>query len=372
MRLESADLYTVAMPLVTPFEASGHRTTVRETLLVALHAGGATGWGEVVADPRPWYTGETLIGATHILRDHLLPSVLGQDVPDLATFLHLTGWVRGNPMARAGLELAWWDLLGQQAGQSLRALLGGVRDRVAVGVSVGIQPDLDALVATVGAYRAQGYGRVKIKVKPGWLADPIRALRAAFGPDLPLQVDANSAFTLADAPLLAAIDDAGLLLIEQPLADDDLVDHAALQAQLQTPICLDESIDSYATAAAALALGACRVINIKPGRVGGLSVARAIHDLCQAQGVPVWCGGMLETGIGRAANLALASLPGFTLPGDISASRRYYHADLITQAFELNAADSTIAVPTGPGLGITVDTAELARVTLRRETIRLS
>jgi O-succinylbenzoate synthase len=206
----------------------------------------------------------------------------------------------------------------------------------------------------------------------GLLGEPVAALRAAFGPDLPLQVDANSAFTMADADAFRAIDDAGLLLIEQPLADDDLVDHAALQARLRTPICLDESIQSYAAAAAALALDACRVINIKPGRVGGLSVARAIHDLCRARGVPVWCGGMLETGIGRAANLALASLPGFTLPGDISASARYFHADLITEPFVLNAADSTMTVPTGPGLGVQIDEAVLARVTRSREVVSLA
>jgi O-succinylbenzoate synthase len=324
-----------------------------------------------VADPAPWYTGETLDGAYRLLRVHLLPSVLGRDVPDLATFQALTGWVKGNQMARAGLEMAWWDLQGQATGQSLRTLLGGVRDRVPVGVSVGIQPSLDALVAAVGAYRAAGYERIKIKVKRGWLVEPVAALRAAFGPDLLLQIDANSAFTLADADAFLPLDDAGLLLIEQPLADDDLVDHAALQARLRTPICLDESIQSYAAAAAALALHACRVINIKPGRVGGLSVARAIHDLCAAQGVPVWCGGMLETGIGRAANLALAGLPGFTLPGDISASARYFHADIVTEPFALNAADSTMTVPTSPGLGVQVDPAELARVTRSREAVSL-
>jgi O-succinylbenzoate synthase len=370
MRLEQAELIIVDMPLVSPFETSHSRQVVREALLVVLHCEGLTGWGEVVADPAPWYTGETLDGAARLLRDHLLPSVLDQAVPDLATFQRLTGWVKGNPMAKAGLEMAWWDLHGQATSQSLQAMLGGVRDRVPVGVSVGIQPDLDALVATVGAYREQGYGRIKIKVKRGLLIEPVAALRAAFGPDLPLQVDANSAFTLADADAFLAIDDAGLLLIEQPLADDDLVDHAALQARLQTPLCLDESIQSYAAAAAALALAACRVINIKPGRVGGLSVARAIHDLCRARGVPVWCGGMLETGIGRAANLALASLPGFTLPGDISASARYFHADLITEPFVLNTADSTMTVPTAPGLGITVDAAQLARVTRSRETVK--
>ena len=369
MRLERATLYVIAMPLVTPFETSRAREEVREAGLVCLQAGGLTGWGEVVADPRPWYNPETLQGAQYVLRDHLLPSLLGQDVPDIATFRARIAWVKGNGMAKAALEMAWWDLYGQATGRSLRALLGGERDRVPVGVAVGIQPSLETLLETVAGYRAQGYARVKIKVKPGRLQEPVRALRAAFGSTLPLQVDANSAFTLADAPLFQELDDAGLLLIEQPLADDDLVEHAALQAQVRTPICLDESIGSLAAAQVALALGSCRVINIKPGRVGGLSVARAIHDLCRARDVPVWCGGMLETGIGRAANLALASLPGFTLPGDISASARYYHADLITAPFVLNAEDSTITVPPGPGLGVQVDPAVLASVTRRQETI---
>lgn len=369
MRIERAELFHIAMPLVTPFETSGSRTELREALLVSLSAGGVTGWGEVVADTSPWYSAETLVGAAHLLRDFLIPSILGGVVPDLPTFRRLTGWVRGNQMARAGLEMAWWDLLGQQRGESLRAMLGGERERVAVGVSVGIQPSLAALEQTVATYRAEGYGRIKIKVKPGWLAEPVRALRAAFGPDLRMQVDANSAFTLTDAPALAALDDEGLLLIEQPLADDDLVHHAALQAQLQTPICLDESIHSLAAAEAALALRACRVINIKPGRVGGLSVAREIHDLCLAAAMPVWCGGMLETGIGRASNLAIASLPGFTLPGDISATHRYYHEDIIDEIFDLNAGESTISVPTGPGLGVRVNPHRLARVTRHREAV---
>lgn len=369
LMLERAELRIVALPLVTPFETSNSRTEVREALIISLTSAGVTGWGEVVADPVPWYSGETLVGARAVVRDHLLPSLLGHNVPDLATFQRLTAWVKGNQMARAGLEMAWWDLLGQHTGQSLRTMLGGVRERVPVGVSVGIHPSLDALVQAVADYREQGYDRIKIKVKPGWLEAPLQALRAAFGPHMPLQVDANSAFTPADTPLLAAIDTFGLLLIEQPLADDDLVNHAALQAQIQTPVCLDESIDSLAAAEAALALRACRVINIKPGRVGGLSRAQAIHTLCQANAIPVWCGGMLETGIGRASNLAIASLPGFTLPGDISASRRYYHEDIIAEPFELNREDSTMTVPDGPGLGVRVHVPRLARATLHRETI---
>jgi o-succinylbenzoate synthase len=276
--------------------------------------------------------------------------------------------VRGHPMAKAGLELALWDLQGKREGRSLRDLLGGERQRVDVGVSVGIQASPDALVRTVDGYLAQGYRRIKIKIKPGRdVADAVAVRRAH--PAIRLQVDANSAYTLDSAPALRPLDDLGLLLIEQPLAEDDLWDHRVLQAQFRTPICLDESILSVRHARHALEMGACRVINIKPGRVGGLSEAVAIHDLCLARDVPVWCGGMLETGIGRAGNLALASLPGFTLPGDISATDRYYAQDITLDRFTLNA-DSTIDVPTGPGLGVTVDETALARFTLSRLELR--
>lgn len=369
MKLERAEIRQIAMPLVSPFETSGNREVIREALLVTLYGEGLAGWGEVVAESRPWYSSETIVTTGHALRDFLLPAVLGQTIEDIEGLRGRIGWVKGHQMAKAGLEMAWWDLHGKATGQSLRAMLGGLRERVQVGVSVGIQPTAAALVEAVSAYREEGYGRIKIKVKPGWLHEPVAALRVAFGQGLPLMVDANNAFTLDDADDLRALDQYGLLMIEQPLAHDDLARHARLQAMLRTPICLDESIESVADCEAALALRAGRIVNIKPGRVGGLSQGRAIHDLCAAAGVPVWCGGMLETGIGRASNLAIASLPNYTLPGDISASRRYYAEDLIAEPFELNREDSTMTAPDGPGLGVEVVAERVDEVTRHREAV---
>jgi O-succinylbenzoate synthase len=271
-------------------------------------------------------------------------------------------------MAKAGLEMALWDLRGNAQGRSLRQLLGGMRSRVDVGVSVGIQDSPEALVKTVEGYITQGYRRIKLKIKPGRDVAETQAVRRAF-PEMRLQVDANSAYTLENAAALQPLDVLSLLLIEQPLYEDDLWDHSRLQAQFNTPICLDESITSPRHARQALEMDACRVINIKAGRVGGLSQAVAIHDLCLERGVPVWCGGMLETGVGRASNLALACLPGFVLPGDISASERYYTQDITHERFTLNA-DSTIDVPSAPGLGVTVDQEALERFTLRSEVFK--
>jgi O-succinylbenzoate synthase len=267
-------------------------------------------------------------------------------------------------MAKAGLEAALWDLEAQRRRQPLAKTLGGTREAIAVGVSQGIEPTVDELLDRVGGYLDQGYRRIKIKIKPGWDLEPVRRVRERFGQIL-LQVDANSAYELRDAPVFKALDAFGLLLVEQPLPEDDLVDHAALQAQLTTPICLDESIVHERAARAALQLGACRIINIKQARIGGLSAAVAIHDLCQARGVPVWCGGMLETGIGRAANMALCSLPNFTLPADLSASDRYFEEDLIDPPVRLNA-DGTITVPTGIGLGVHIVMERVERRTVRR------
>lgn len=370
LRLRRITLYHLRMPLVTPFETSFGRITHRECLLVEVQdADGVVGWGEVVAEREPGYAYETTGTAWHILGEFLIPLVLGaplEAADPAADFQARVAPVRGHPMAKAGLEMALWDLRGRREGRSLRELLGGVRDRVPVGVSVGLQPSPEALVETVAAYVAQGYRRVKIKIKPGRDVADATAVRCAF-PTLPLQVDANSAYTLETAQALLPLDDLNLLLIEQPLADDDLWDHSRLQQRLRTPLCLDESIRSLRHARQALEMGACRVINIKQGRVGGLHQARAIHDLAQAQGVPVWCGGMLETGVGRAANLALAALPSFTLPGDISATERYYAEDITEERFTLNP-DGTIDVPTGPGLGVTVNRTALARYTVAART----
>jgi len=363
MRIESVDLHHIRMRLKAPFETSFGVEHDRDAVIVRLRAEGIEGWGECVAGAFPGYSYETVGTAWHVLEEFFVPAILGQDVKDVDDFRGRLAAFRGHPLARAGLELALWDLLGLARGASLATLLGGERRAVPVGVSVGIQTDVRTLLEVVERYLADGYRRVKLKIKPGRDLDEVRAVHAAH-PKLALQVDANSAYALEQKTIFQAMDPLGLLLIEQPLAEDDLLDHAALQAVLRTPICLDESILSQRHARQALDSHACRVINIKPARLGGLAEAVAVHDLCWARGAPVWCGGMLETGIGRASNLALASLPGFTLPGDISASDRYYAEDIASPPFTLNS-DSTIDVPDSPGLGIAVDPRALARVTLR-------
>jgi O-succinylbenzoate synthase len=367
MKIEKITLYHLNMRLRTPFETSFGRTVDRECILIEVHSEGLLGYGECVAEREPGYSYETSGTAWHILRDFIVPAVLGRAVAGPADFQDLVAPVRGHPLAKAGFEMALWDLLGKRSGQSLRQLLGGRRPQVEVGVSIGIQASPAALVETVAGYLAQGYGRIKIKIKPGRDLAETLAVRQAF-PDLRLQVDANSAYTLETAAALRPLDALNLLLIEQPLAEDDLWDHRQLQAGFATPICLDESILSARHARQALEMQACRIINIKAGRVGGLSQAVAIHDLCLARGVAVWCGGMLETGVGRASNLALATLPGFSLPGDISASDRYYHEDITHERFSLNS-DSTISVPESPGLGVTINAAALARATVEKYSV---
>jgi len=362
MKIHSIHLYHLRMPLVSPFETSFGREIDRECILIALHAEGLTGYGECVASRDPGYNYETTGTAWHILRDFIAPLLLGQDVKDAADFQRRVEGIRGHLLAKAGVEMALWDLLGKRDGLSLKTMLGGVRDKVEVGVSIGIQESASALVRSVQGYIEQGYNRIKIKIKPGRDVADTSAVRKAF-PRIRLQVDANSAYSLESARALEPLDDLDLLLIEQPLFEDDIWDHRKLQARFKTPICLDESIVSPRHARYALEMEACRIINIKPGRVGGLSQGVAIHDLCQAQGIAVWCGGMLETGVGRASNLAIASLPGFVLPGDISASDRYYQRDITHERFTLNP-DSTITVPTAPGLGVTIDEQALAQFTL--------
>ncbi|NOY98879.1 MAG: o-succinylbenzoate synthase [Chloroflexi bacterium] len=370
MKITSLTLTHLRMPLVSHFETSFGRIYDRDSILVTIRSEGLTGYGECVADRDPGYAYETSGTAWHILKDFIAPAILGQDVADPADFRRRVHHIKGHPMAKAGVEMALWDLLGKRQGKSLRELLGGQRHKVDVGVSIGLQESPETLVGTVGEYLAQGYGRIKLKIKPGRDVGDVSAVRRAF-PDLKLQVDANSAYTLATAAALQPLDDLNLLLIEQPLAEDDLWDHHTLQKQFRTPLCLDESIISARHTRQALEMDACRIINIKAGRVGGLSEAVAIHDLCRERGVPVWCGGMLETGVGRASNLALASLPGFALPGDISASDRYYEQDITNERFTLNP-DSTIDVPTAPGLGVTIDAAAvehfaLAEIVLKPE-----
>jgi o-succinylbenzoate synthase len=328
---------------VSPFRTSFGTETEKSVVLVrALPAGdGPEGWGECTALSEPTYSAEYAEGAHHVLEHHLLPRVVaGRSMDEVV----------GHPMAKAAVEMALLDASLRAAGTSLAASLGGVRDAVDSGVSVGIQPSIKDLVAVVEGYLAEGYVRIKCKIEPGWDVSPMRAVRTAVGPEVRLQVDANAAYSLDDADHLAALDDLDLLLIEQPLPEHDLAGHATLARRLRTPVCLDESITSVEDCRAALDLGACSIVNIKAGRVGGLASAVRIHDLCLERGVPVWCGGMLETGLGRAANVALASLPGFTLPGDVSASRRWFEEDL-TEPFELTASGQ-LRVPVGPGLGV--------------------
>jgi O-succinylbenzoate synthase len=366
-RVDRAEVRLVSMGLRSPFETSFGIEHDRHALIVRLLGEGAEGWGECVAGRSPGYSYETTGTARLLLDELLLPRLFSAPVRDAADFRERVANVRGHPLARASVELAIWDAIGRATNTSLSRLLGGSRPRVPVGVSVGLQTTPERLVEVVRDYREAGYRRVKIKIKPGRDRTEVDAVRRAF-PDLPLQVDANSAYQLEDRSAIEGLDGFGLLMIEQPLAEDDLVDHGRLQAGLQTPICLDESILSARHARQALDLDAARVINIKPARVGGLLEAVAIHDLCFERNIPVWCGGMLETGIGRAANLALASLPGFVLPGDISASRRYYAEDLAQPLFDLNP-DSTIDVPQGPGLGVEVDWPALDRATLRMDVV---
>ena len=367
MRIEQIELYHIRMPLVHPFETSFGREDEAQRILVAVRSEGLTGWGETATSVGPWYEYETVETCWHVLRDFLGPRVLGREVDSAADAAYLMAPIRGHNMAKMGLEAAVWDLLGQAQGRSVAEMLGGTRPRVRVGVSIGVQDSVAALLDRIGSFWAQGYSRIKIKIKPGWDVDIVRQVRERFA-GAPLMVDANSAYTLEDTDHLVGLDEYDLLMIEQPLAYDDLVDHAILQQQLKTPICLDESIATLAAARAALALDSGRIINIKPGRVGGLTVARAIHALCHEQGIPVWCGGMLETGIGRAHNVALASLPGFTMPGDISGSARYFHEDLVEPAFVVNA-DGTMSVPTDPGIGVEVVRERVDAAAVRKELL---
>ncbi len=349
MKVSGVELRRLAMPLVAPFESSAGMQTERDVLVVRVVTPDGEGWGECVAMNGPTYSAEYTAGAADVMRRFFLPAVASASDVTAATLAVILAPFKGHPMAKAALEMAVLDAELRLTGQSFADHLGAVRTAVPAGVSVGVMPSVDRLVETVARYVDAGYGRVKLKVKPGWDVEPVRAVRERFGDQLPLQVDANGAYTLADAAHLAGLDAFELLLVEQPLADDDLRGHAALARQLRTPVCLDESITSARSAADAIALGACSVVNIKAGRVGGYLEARRVHDVCAAHGVPVWCGGMLETGLGRAANLALAALPNFTLPGDISASDRYFATDL-TPPFVLR--DGHLPVPAGPGLGV--------------------
>ncbi|RUL81277.1 o-succinylbenzoate synthase [Tautonia sociabilis] len=349
MRLRRIDLKLVRLPLVRPFRTSSSVKDHLAHIVLRVEADdGLVGWGECASPSDPYYCPETTETCWHILRDFLGPLVLGKDwetIDELTSFYRL---VKGNTFAKAGLEMACCDLLARSQGVSLSSFLGGVRPRIASGVSLGIEDDTASLLDTIERHLSAGYKRIKLKIGPGRDVEVVREVRRVY-PDLLLQVDANSAYTLRDIDLLRRLDEFDLLLIEQPLAHDDIIDHATLQAALRTPVCLDESIHSADDARKALDLGACRVINIKVSRVGGLMEARRIHDVCFNRGVPVWCGGMHEFGIGRAANVAVCSLPGFLLPGDVSGSDKYYLQDLVDPP--VLARDGYVPVPSSPGLG---------------------
>jgi O-succinylbenzoate synthase len=365
--VELIELREVALPLVRPFRTSFGEEREKRAILIRVDGGGVQGWGECVAAEQPRYSEEWLEGAWAVLRDHLGPAALsGGDLSDPGALTERLGWVRGHRMARAALEAAVLDRWLRWSGRSLREHLGGVRDRVPCGVSVGIAPSIEALIKEVGAYVSAGYRRVKLKIEPGWDLEVVRAARKEY-PHVPLSVDANGAYASTDAPLFEALDELGLVMIEQPLGHEDLLDHARLQSRLRTAICLDESIRSAHDAAAAIEVEACGVINIKPGRVGGVTEAKRVHDVALEAGIPVWIGGMLETGVGRAVNLALASLPGVTMPGDTSASDRYFTEDL-TDPFVLDP-EGTMAVPEGPGIGVEPLTDRLEACTVRMEAI---
>ena len=379
MKVTGAELRTIRMPLVSPFETSFGVEEDRVAVLVRVigTAGGdrrpveVQGWGECVAMEAPLYSSEYAEAAAAVLRRYLIPRLLaasnaGADVTAETVDALLEPFI-GHRMAKAALEMAVLDAQLRGTGQSLASYLGATRTSVPSGVSVGIQPSVAALLDVVGEYLAQGYVRIKLKIKPGFDVAPVEAVRERFGELIPLQVDANAAYTLADARVLRRLDAFDLLLIEQPLPEDDLRQHALLARQVRTPICLDESIVSPRAAADAISLRACSVINIKAGRVGGYLAAKRIHDLCRANGIPVWCGGMVETGLGRAANAALAALPGFSLPGDVSASDRFYAQD-ITEPFVMD--DGRITVPTGPGLGVTPIKGVLESYTVSTEWIQ--
>jgi o-succinylbenzoate synthase len=367
MRVRSVVLREIRMRLVAPFQTSVDRTDERRIILVEVDVDGVTGWGECVAGEHPYYAPETTDTAWLVMTQFLWPMLKKAEFSSAAEVWGLLAAVRGHNMAKAALESAIWDAEAKAKGAPLWKLLGGVREEIASGVSIGIKESLDELAKAVRKELAAGYQRIKIKIKPGKDYEPVKRLRDEFR-DVKLMVDANSAYREEDWPLLKRLDGLYLMMIEQPLGWDDLYSHAELQKKLETPICLDECIHTEEQARAAIVLGACKIINIKMGRVGGHTVARRIHDLCAANGVPVWCGGMLESGIGRAHNIAISTLANFTLPGDVTASQRYWHEDVIDPEVTVSSR-GTINVPAGPGIGFAPRLEQIEKLTVRKERL---
>ncbi len=367
MKIQKITLREIHMPLVTPFETSFGRVIHRRILLVEAEADGASGWGESVAGEGPFYAPETVETAWHIIRDFIWPILNRRELASASEVWEILSPIRGHNMAKGAVEAALWDAEAKQKGIPLWKLLGGVRTEIPCGVSIGIKGTLEELLATVESELAAGYQRIKIKIKPGYDIAPVELLRQRF-PGIRLMVDANSAYRLEDWPHLKRLEAYYLMMIEQPLGWDDIYSHAELQRKLDTPICLDECIHSEEHARAAIELGACRIINIKLGRVGGYSPARRIHDLCKSRQVPVWCGGMLESGIGRAHNIALSTLENFSLPGDVTASRRYWAEDVIEPEVTVTP-QGTIRVPESPGIGYMPRLDRIERLTVRKEVL---
>lgn len=364
--IEKVVVRVVSLPLKAPFTTSFGTIAKREQIIVEIVGGGFSGWGESAVLPFPFYNPETLTTARHILADFAIPIFFQDAAIEPEILSDALDRIVGNRIARSGLEMALWDWSAKSAGIPLYRKLGGVRNEIAVGVSIGIQSDIGALLDSIAKFQQEGYQRIKIKIAPG---NDLQLLEAIFSkfPDVPLMVDANSAYSLDDLGTLKAIDAYKLLMIEQPLREDDIYQHSILQKQLRNAICLDESIEHEHDAQTAIELGSCRVINIKPGRVGGLTQSRRIHDRAQKAGLVVWCGGMIETGIGRAANMAIATLPQFTFPGDISESRRHFHDDFVEPEITLSAGGKLI-IPEKPGIGFEVNREKLERYTLQSET----
>ncbi len=368
MRLERVELFLVRLPLRRPYETSQAVETHESHVLVRVESEGAVGWGESVAPETPWYSGETPSTIWAILEEVVVPQLLTAEIAHPREVSRDLAWIRGDNMAKAAIEMAIWDLAAKHAGMSLARFIGGTRDRIPCGVAIGIHATTGALLARVEEELASGYQRVKLKIKPGMDVAVAEAIRERY-PRLPFMLDANSAYTLTDASIFERIDATAPMMIEQPLAHDDMIDHAELARRIRTPICLDESIHHADDARKAIQIGATRIINIKAGRVGGLAEAIRVHDICRARGVPVWCGGMLEMGIGRAHNVHLASLEGFSLPGDVAASRRYFDTEIIGEPFEVKG-DGTMAVPTAPGIGVSVLEDVVRRTALERAELR--
>jgi O-succinylbenzoate synthase len=371
MKIERIDLYHLNLTLRVPFEFSAQVMAEREILLTTVYAEGLTGWGECPAGTEPSYSYETAQTAWHVATSFLIPNLLGKDLQEPEDVLGWMGRVRGHPFAKSMFDMAAWDLVAQRDGLSFAQKLAepypeGPRLRVETGISIGIRPSAKETLEVIAGYREHGYNRIKLKIKPGHDVELARAARAAY-PEAPIMLDANSGYSLPDAAVFQAMHDLDLLMVEQPLGYDDILDHSRLRPQIQIPLCLDESIHSLGDAELAVELQACDIINIKPFRVGGWTESRKILDLCVANGIRIWIGGMLETGVGMAGKVALAALPGVTLPNDIAESYERYPMEL-TEPFLLNREDSTITVPTGPGLGVAVDEKQLEAVTLWKET----